>query len=322
MGYVATALDPQFRAKPEYLPKSGAVDAATIKVDPLGRVIAILGTTPQGQGHQTVVSQIVADELGVTPEEVSVIGGDTLGIPQGIGTFASRAAVVGGNAVALAARGLRAKCVRLAAQALGIEEDEVQQHGKVFASRRDAARSIALGQLASAAAVAPAASGVPPGLEVTHYFQPPDIAYSSGACVALAEVDAETGHVRIAGYWMAHDSGRLINPTIVEGQLHGAIALGLENALFAQIRHDAAGQRLDASFMDYALPRSDDIAPVAIDHLETPSPLNPLGLKGVGESGTLPVPAVVASAVEDALRVRVEAMPINPEVLRRLARGA
>jgi aerobic carbon-monoxide dehydrogenase large subunit len=208
--------------------------------------------------------------------------------------------------------------VRLAAQALGIAEGEVQQHGKVFAFRADAARSVSLGRLASAAAVAPAASGVPPGLEATHYFQPPDIAYSSGAHVALAEVDPETGRVRILGYWISHDSGRLINPMIVEGQLHGAVALGLENALVAQIRHDSAGQRLDATLMDYALPRSDDIPPLVIDHLETPSPLNPLGLKGVGESGTLPVPAVVASAVEDALGVRVAEMPITSAALRQL----
>jgi len=296
----------------------GPFEGATVRADAAGRITVFTGVPSQGQGLETTLAQVAADALGVTPEEVSVIGGDTLGIPQGIGTFASRAAVVGGTAVALAARSLRAKCVHLAAQALGIAEDEVQQHGKVFAWRRDAARSIELGRLASAAAVAPAASGVPPGLEVTHYFRPPDIAYSSGACVALAEVDADTGRVRIAGYWMAHDSGRLINPTIVEGQLHGAIALGLESALFEQIRHDAAGQRLDASFMDYALPRSDDVPSLAIDHLETPSPLNPLGLKGVGESGTLPVAAVVASAVEDALGMRIDSMPITPTALRRL----
>src|SRR5207237_9670634 len=124
-----------------------------------------------------------------------------------------------------------------------------------------------VGRRASAAAVAPAASGVPPGLEATHYCQPPDIAYSSGAHVALAEVDPETGRVRVVGYWISHDSGRLINPTIVEGQLHGAVALGLENALFAQIRHDAAGQRLDATLVGYALPRRDDSPPVEVDPL-------------------------------------------------------
>jgi CO/xanthine dehydrogenase Mo-binding subunit len=296
----------------------GPFEGATVRADAAGRITVFTGVPSQGQGLETTLAQVAADELGVTPQEVSVIGGDTLGIPQGIGTFASRAAVVGGNAVALAARELRRKCVRLASQALGIPEDEVQQHGRVFASRRDAARSVELGRLASAAAVAPAASGVPPGLEVTHYFQPPDIAYSSGACVALADVDAETGRVRIVGYWMAHDSGRLINPTVVEGQLHGAVAIGLGSALLEEIRYDAAGQPLGASFMDYALPRGDDVPSLAIDHLETPSPLNPLGLKGVGESGTLPVPAVVASAIEDALGAPVESMPITSAAVRKL----
>jgi carbon-monoxide dehydrogenase large subunit len=176
-----------------------------------------------------------------------------------------------------------------------------------------------LGRLASAAAAATAASGVPPGLEATHYFQPPDIAYSSGAHVALAEVDAETGCVRILCYWISHDSGRLINPTIVEGQIQGAVALGLGSALLEEIRYDAQGQPLAGSYMDYAMPRADDFPGIVIDHMETPSPLNPLGLKGVGESGTLPVPAVVASAVEDAMAergVRVERVPLTHLVPR------
>jgi len=302
----------------------GPFEGATIRADSAGRITVFTGVPSQGQGLETTLAQVAADELGVTPDEVSVIGGDTLGIPQGIGTFASRAAVVGGNAVALAARALRAKCLRLAAQALGIAEEEVQQHGRVFAERGDASRSVNLGRLASAAAVAPAATGLPPGLEVTHYFQPPDIAYSSGAHVALAEIDPDTFAVRLRGYWISHDSGRLINPTIVEGQLHGAVALGLGSALFEEIRYDAAGQPLCASYMDYAPPRADDIPPLEIDHLETPSPLNPLGLKGVGESGTLPVAAVIASAVEDALAergVRVVQVPITPGVVRGLGRS-
>src|SRR5213083_1049491 len=297
----------------------GPFEGATIRADSAGRITVFTGVPSQGQGLETTLAQVAADELGVTPDEVSVIGGDTLGIAQGIGTFASRAAVVGGNAVALAARALRAKCLRLAAQALGIAEEEVQQHGKVFAFRGDAARSVELGRLASVAAMATAAHGVAPGLEATHYFQPPGITYASGAHVALVEVDPDTMQVRLRGYWISHDSGRLINPTVVEGQLHGAVVLGLGSALFEQIRYDAAGQPLCASYMDYALPRSDDIPPLEIDHLETPSPLNPLGLKGVGESGTLPVPAVMASAVEDALTergIRVERMPLTPGKLR------
>ena len=178
-----------------------------------------------------------------------------------------------------------------------------------------------MGRLASAAAIAPAASGVLPGLEATHYFQPPDIAYSSGADVVLAEVDPDTLAVRLRGYWVSHDSGRLINPTIVEGQIQGAVALGLGSALLEEVRYDAQGQPLAGSYMDYAMPRAADFPAIVIDHLETPSPLNPLGLKGVGESGTLPVPAVIASAVEAALGVSVEEMPLTPGALRRLARS-
>ena len=301
----------------------GPFEGATIRADAAGRITVFTGVPSQGQGLETTLAQVAAGELGVTPEDVTVIGGDTLGIGQGVGTFASRAAVVGGTAVALAARELRAKAVRLAAQALGVAEDEVQQHGKVFAERANPERRIELGRVASVAAMATAAHGVAPGLEATHFFQPPDIAYSSGAHVALAEVDPETMHVRLRGYWVSHDSGRLINPTIVEGQIQGAVALGIGSALFEEIRYDTTGQPLSASYMDYAMPRSDDIPPLEIDHLETPSPLNPLGLKGVGESGTLPVPAVVASALEDALSeraIRVERMPLTPEKLWQLVR--
>jgi len=301
----------------------GPFEGATVRVDSSGRITVFTGVPSQGQGLQTTLAQVAAGELGVTPDDVSVIGGDTLGISQGIGTFASRAAVAGGSAVALAARELHAKAVRLAAQALGVAEDEVQQHGKLFAERARPDRRVELGRLAATAAMASAAHGVVPGLEATHFFQPPDIAYSSGAHVALVEVDREAAAVRLVGYWVSHDSGRLINPTIVEGQIHGAVALGIGGALLEEIRYDASGQPLGTSFMDYALPRSDDVPPIVIDHLETPSPLNPLGVKGVGESGSLPVAAVVASAVEDALtgRARVERMPLTTTELRRLLWG-
>lgn len=299
----------------------GPFEGATIRADTAGRITVFTGVPSQGQGLETTLAQIAADELGVTPADVAIVGGDTLGIGQGVGTFASRAAVVGGSAVALAARELRAKAVRLAAQALGVAVDDVQQHGTVFAERARPAHRIELGRVAAVAAMATAAQGVPPGLEATHFFQPADIAYASGAHVALVEVDPDTLRVSVRGYWVSHDSGRLINPTIVEGQIHGAVALGLGGALLEEIRYDAGGQPMTASYMEYALPRSDDVPPLAIEHLETPSPLNPLGLKGVGESGTLPVAAVVASAVEDALSdhaIRVDNVPLTSRELRRL----
>ena len=299
----------------------GPFEGASARVDPAGRITVFTGVTSQGQGLETTLAQVAAEELGVTPDDVTVINGDTAGIGQGIGTFASRAAVVGGSAVALAARDLRARALRLAAHVLDVPEDEVEQDGMVFAHRHRPQHRVDLARLASTAAVATAAQGVEPGLEVTRYFQPPDITYSSGAQVVLVEVDADSGHVTLLGHWICHDSGRLINPLIVEGQIAGAVALGIGSALFEDVRYDSEGQPLAGTFMDYALPRSADIPSLEIEHLETFSPLNPLGLKGVGESGALPVPAVLASAIEDALAsqgVVVRQMPLTPPSLSAL----
>jgi carbon-monoxide dehydrogenase large subunit len=302
----------------------GPFEGALARADTAGRITVFTGVTSQGQGLETTLAQVAAGELGVTPDDVTVIGGDTLGIGQGIGTFASRAAVVGGTAVALAARDLRAKALRLAAQVLGIAEDDVQQDGPLFTERRRPERRVSLARLAAVAGMAGAAHDVEPGLEATRYFRPPDMAYSSGAHIALVEVDPASGQVDLVGYWVSHDSGRLINPMIVEGQIEGAVALGIGSALLEEVRYDDQGQPLAGSLMDYALPRAADIPPIHIEHLETLSPLNPLGLKGVGESGALPVAAVIASAVEDALTgtgVTIHQMPLTPRALASLLRA-
>jgi CO/xanthine dehydrogenase Mo-binding subunit len=299
----------------------GPYEGAAARVDAVGRITVSTGVTSQGQGLETTLAQVAAGELGVTPDDVSVIAGDTAGIAQGIGTFASRAAVVGGTAVALAARDLRQKALRLAAHVLGIPEDEVEQDGRTFAQRSRPKHRVELGRLASVASLATAAHGIEPGLEVTRYFQPPDMTYSSGAHVARVEVDADSGAVRLLDYVVCHDSGRLINPMIVEGQIMGAVALGIGGALLEEVRYDEQGQPLAGTFMDYAMPRSTDVPPLRIEHLETLSPLNPLGLKGVGESGTLPVSAVLASAIEDALAVEglvIRRMPLTPPRLHAL----
>jgi carbon-monoxide dehydrogenase large subunit len=303
----------------------GPFEAARATVDAAGRIAVFTGVPSQGQGLETTLAQVAADELGVTPDDVTMVNGDTLGVAQGIGTFASRGAVVGGSAVALAARDLRAKAVALAARALGIPEDDVQQDGLAFAQRSRPEHRVSLARLASVAALASAAQGVEPGLEATRFFQPPDITYSSGAHVALVEVDPASGQVTLVGYWICHDSGRLINPMIVEGQIEGAVALGIGSALLEEVRYDGAGQLLSGSLMDYALPRCGDVPPIRIEHMETPSPLNPLGAKGAGECGALPVPAVLASAIEDALAGRaivVRQMPLTPGTLGRLIGAA
>jgi len=299
----------------------GPFESAAARVDSAGRISVFTGVTSQGQGLETTLAQIAADELGVTPDDVTVINGDTAGVAQGIGTFASRAAVVGGSAVALAARDLRARALRLAAIVLAVPEDEVEQAGVMYAHRHRPDHRIDLARLASVAAMASAAQGVEPGLDVTRFFQPPDITYSSGAQVASVEVDPDSGQVTLVDYWICHDSGRLINPLVVEGQIAGAVALGIGSALHEDVRYDAEGQPLAGTFMDYALPRSTDIPPLHMDHLETPSTLNPLGLKGVGESGALPVPAVLASAIENALDgygLVIRQMPLTPATLAAL----
>ncbi|HEY7041825.1 MAG TPA: molybdopterin cofactor-binding domain-containing protein, partial [Methylomirabilota bacterium] len=299
----------------------GPFESARVRVDPAGRIIAWSGVSTQGQGLETTLAQIAADELGVTPADVTVVTGDTAGVEHGVGSFASRAAVVGGSAVALAARDVSAKARLLAARALGCAEADLEQAGTAFADRRRPERRVTFADLARLAGAATAALGVEPGLESTRVFQPTDITYSFGAQVALVELDPLSACVGILGLWIGHDSGRLINPLVVEGQLQGAVALGIGSALLEEIRYDDTGQLLAGTYMDYLLPTATDVPTMVIDHLETLSPLNPLGLKGVGESGALPVPAVLASAIDDAVGprgMRVTRMPLGPARLLEL----
>ena len=273
----------------------GPFESARVRIDAAGRIAAWSGVSTQGQGLETTLAQVAADELGVTPEDVAVTMGDTAGVEHGTGSFA--------------------KARHLATRALGVADADLEQAGAAFAYRRRPERRVTFAELARLAGAATAALGVEPGLESTRFFQPTDMTYSSGAHVALVEMDPLSAAVRILGYWISHDSGRLINPLIVEGQLQGAVALGIGSALLEEIAYDEAGQLLAGSYMDYLLPTATDVPTVVIDHLETLSPLNPLGLKGVGESGTLPVPAVLASAIEDAVGPRggrVTRMPLGP----------
>jgi carbon-monoxide dehydrogenase large subunit len=293
----------------------GPFESARVRVDPAGRITAWSGVSTQGQGLETTLAQVAADELGVTPADVTVVTGDTAGVEHGVGSFASRAAVVGGSAVALAARDVSAKARLLAARTLGCAEADLEQAGAAFADRRRPERRVTFADLARLAGAATAALGVEPGLESTRVFQPTDITYSFGAQVALVELDRLSACVRILGLWIGHDSGRLINPLVVEGQLQGAVALGIGSALLEEVRYDETGQLLAGTYMDYLLPTAADVPNMVIDHLETFSTLNPLGLKGVGESGALPVPAVLASAIEDAVGPRggrVTRMPLGP----------
>jgi 2-furoyl-CoA dehydrogenase large subunit len=343
MGYVATALDPQFRAKPEYLPKSGAVDAATIKIDPLGRVIAILATTPQGQGHQTVVSQIVADELGLTPEEITVVDEmDTFTRVWSIssGTYSSRFGSVGTSAVALAARKLRAKLEEYAAHLMEVPKGDVEFRGGRVQRRSGQGPSYSIKDLAGRAHwnTESLPSGMEPGLHATAVFgftearavDAEDRVNSSNtygfiAEVMMVEVDPDTGAIRILKYVSVHDAGTIINPMIAEGQIYGGALHGLGGALYEELAYDEDGQFLSGSFMDYLVPTAMEAPEIEIDHVVSPSPLTPLGSKGLGESSSMTVPAVIANAVSDALSplgIRITELPMTPSRLWHLIQTA
>ncbi len=343
MGYVATALDPQFRAKPEYLPKSGAVDSATVKVDPLGRVIAILGTTPQGQGHQTVVSQIVADELGLTPEEVTVVDEmDTFTRVWSIssGTYSSRFGSVGTSAVALAARKLKAKLVEYAAHLMNVPAEQVEFRDGAVRPKQRKGPSYSIKDLAGRAHwnTESLPEGMEPGLQATAVFgftvakavDAEDRVNSSNtygfiAEVMAVEVDPETAAIKILRYVTVHDAGTIINPMIAEGQIYGGALHGLGGALYEELAYDEDGQLLTATFMDYLVPTASEAPTIDIAHVVSPSPLTPLGSKGLGESSSMTVPAVIANAVSDALAplgIRINELPMTPSKLHALIKKA
>jgi carbon-monoxide dehydrogenase large subunit len=303
----------------------GPYESAEVRVDPSGEVVVVTGAHAHGQGTDTALAQVVADELATVPERVAVLHGDTDQIPFGVGTYASRNAVVAGSAVAVAARQVRAKAKALAAHLLEVTEDDLELLDGAFRVRGAPERTLTLGALAAAAAPhRPLPEGMEPDLSARHYFQAPLPTFASGTQVAVVEVDRATGAVAILDYVSVSDAGPRINPTVVDGQIQGGIAQGLGGALMEEISYDEGAQPL-GSFLDYAIPRATDVPDVRQDHLETPSPLNPLGVKGLGEGGTLAPPAVVAAAVEDALApvgVEVTRTPLTASAVWRLIRAA
>jgi len=321
----------------------GPYEGAHVRVETTGDVVVATGLTSQGQGHQTVFAQVAADALGVPMDRVTVVTGDTRRFAYAVGTFASRAAVMSGNAVALAAGAVRAKALRIAAEALQARPEDLEIVDGVVGVRGDPAARIALGTVAALAnplryafdaqtALAtqfagggrvdrpPVADDDEPGLEATDYYSPVRSTFASGMHAAVVETDPETAEIRILRYCVVHDCGNLINPRIVEGQIHGGVAQGVGGALYERIVYDEAGQPLNASFMDFLMPYASEVPTVEIDHLETPSPLNPLGVKGAGEAGVIPGSAVLASAIEDAEGFRIDRMPISPSELWELRR--
>lgn len=302
---------------------TGPHEGATVRVEPDGRVSLRTGAASQGQGHATVLAQVCAQQLGLAVDDVEVAGGDTAMIALGSGTYASRTAVVAGNATAAAARAVRDKALRLAAARLEARAEDLELAGGRIGVRGAPGRTITLAELAfEAAGPFPGATldrGEEPGLEATRYFCPPGGTYASGCHAVVVEVDPATGEVRLLRYVAVHDCGTILNPTIVEGQVQGGVAAGIGNALYEEVLYGEDGQLLTGSLADYLLPGAAEIPRLIVDHTVTPSPANPLGVKGAGEGGTIPVPACINAAVDDALGCVATQTPLPPERVWRLA---
>jgi carbon-monoxide dehydrogenase large subunit len=307
----------------------GPFEGARVTLDAAGRVLVATGAVCSGQGHETAFAQVAADALGVPLDWVTVVGGDTAAVPFGIGTFASRSAVTAGNAVGVAARRLRDKVVAVAAELLETDPQDLDvEEGRVFA-RGVPQREVTFREIAAAATPGPRArlpAGMEPGLETQHYYVPPTVTFGSGTHVCAVEVDERTGHVQVLDYVTVDDCGQMLNPTIVEGQVHGGVAHGIGNGLYEEAVYDDSGQLLTTTYMDYLIPTAMEVPPIKVGHQEGfPSERNPLGVKGVGEGGAVSPPAAIANAVADALRpldVRPTRVPLPPEMVLDLVRRA
>jgi len=325
----------------------GPYEGAHVRVEPSGAVLVATGLTTQGQGHYTTFAQVAAEALGCDPRAVTVVTGDTRKFNWGAGTYASRALVTSGNAIHVAARKVRDKALRIAAELLEVAPEDLELADGRVRVRGAPGKELTLGAVATVAnpiryaygkeaseaalrlvkprAGAVLADGEEPGLEAFGYYAPSRSTFASGCHVAIVEVDPATGEVTILRYVVQHDCGTMVNPMVVEGQIHGGVAQGIGGALYEKIVYDAAGQPLTTTYMDFLLPTAMEIPEIEIVHLETPSPLNPLGIKGAGEGGAIPGPAVIAEAIEDALApfgVRIREMPLSPSRIRELLEEA
>ena len=297
----------------------GQWEAADIRVHPTGKVTLHTGVQPQGQGHETTFAQVTADELGVNPADIDVIYGDTAAVSQGNGTYGSRSASVGLPAIAMAAEKIRAKAKKLAAHLLEASEEDMvfdQDEGKLYV-KGSPDKSLGIGEVSFAAYTAHnLPEGMEPGLEAHAYFNPPNFTFPFAAHIAQVEIDRDTGEVTLQRYIGADDCGVIINPMIVEGQVMGGITQSVGQALSEHAVYDENGQLLTGSMMDYALPRADDVPNFELGFTETPSPTNSLGVKGIGEMGTIVALPTLANAVMDALApfgIKHLDTPLTPE---------
>jgi carbon-monoxide dehydrogenase large subunit len=314
----------------------GPYEGAHVSVSADGTVQVSTGLSTHGQGHYTSFAQIVAEELGVRLADVTITTGSTVESRHSAGTYASRGTVVSGTAIALASRAVRARALDVAGQMLEADASDLEIIDGTVRVKGNPSSSVPLSTVAvmanplrygfnaeTRAALADAATlssvsrpqGEPPGLEATEYFAPEGSTFANGMHAVVVETDIDTAEVRILRYCVVHDCGTVVNPTIVEGQVHGGVAQGIGGALYERIAYDDHGQMQNASFMDFLMPYASEIPMIETDHLETPSPLNPLGIKGAGEAGVIPASAALASAIEDAEGIPIRRMPISPSEL-------
>lgn len=306
----------------------GPFESVGISIGPSGKVVVTSGATAQGQGVKTMLAQVVGDVLGLEPASIHVIVGDTSATAAGLGAYASRQAVTAGNAAHAAATLLVKKAREATAALLETSVDDLEIHNGVIQVKGVPGHGRSLTQIARALAGTPGFAlpgNLAPGLSASNDFMTSGLSYTNGCHLAEVEVDPDTGGVKLNRYVVVHDCGRMINPMMVEGQILGGVVHGIGMTLFEWMRYDSEGQPLTVTFADYLLPTSDVVPRIEIHHLESPTPLNPLGVKGAAESGTIGAPATIVSGVEDALRdldIRIDKLPITPAELRRLIRAS
>ncbi|MEK1873980.1 MAG: xanthine dehydrogenase family protein molybdopterin-binding subunit [Rhizobium altiplani] len=299
----------------------GLWESAEVRVNAVGTIEVLTGSHSHGQGHETTFAQLVSDRLGVPLESVSIVHGDTDKVQMGMGTYGSRSGAVGMSAVVKALDKVEAKAKKIAAHLMEADEgDIVIENGEVKVAGTD--KSLPWFQVALAAYTAHnLPGGMEPGLKETAFYDPSNFTFPAGCYICEVEVDPETGKTEIIQFVAADDFGNIINPMIVEGQVHGGIAQGIGQALLEGVHYDENGQLLTASFMDYAMPRADDLPSFKVSHQVTPSPSNPLGIKGCGEAGAIGSPPALINAITDAIGNNMLTMPATPQKVWMAARA-
>jgi carbon-monoxide dehydrogenase large subunit len=306
----------------------GPFETGRVRIGTSGRVSVLTGAIAMGQGFRTAMSQIAADQLGVDPADIIVVAGDTDAVPLGQGAFASRQTVNAGSSIHLAAREVREKLLRIGAHMLEASEADLELAAGRVRVKGVADMSLGFGEISNAVAGTPGYSlpeGITPGLEATANFRPEGVTYANGTHAVEVEVDADTGAVSILRYIVVHDSGRLINPLIVDGQVHGGVAHGIGNAIWEWMRYDDDGQPLTTTLAEYLLPTAVEMPHMEIIHHVSPTPRNPLGVKGVGECGVMSAAPAMISAIEHALEpfsVHIDRAPVTPAMIVDLIREA